>query len=63
VDDETKKRQWNAFCQRGNLKEQPESFGTVVALVRDFIMPPTSAAESGRDWQHHWSAGGPWSGV
>lgn len=63
VDDETKKRQWNAFCQRGNLKDQPESFGTVVALIREFIMPPTSAAASGRDWQHRWSAGGPWSGV
>jgi predicted nucleotidyltransferase component of viral defense system len=59
--DVTKRRQWTAFLNRGNLGETVPSFDEVVKALGEFLMPPLLAAAQGRDFVRTWTAGGPWS--
>jgi hypothetical protein len=59
--DETKKKQWSAFCARSGLKDQAGNLGEVVEVLRGFLLPSLSAAASGEAFALKWPRGGPWS--
>jgi hypothetical protein len=61
--DESKKKQWSAFCVRSGLKAQDGELQDVVALLSGFLVPPLSAAAGGGPFLRRWPAGGPWEGA
>lgn len=56
--DSQKNTQWHAFLRKGNLAEAP--LRQVIALVRQFLMPPLEALRSDDALPLHWKPGGPW---
>jgi hypothetical protein len=60
ADDATKQTQWSAFLNKGRLAVDQSDLGTVIATLREFLMPPTIAAGSGKPLDMIWPAGGPW---
>ncbi len=60
AEDSAKQTQWNAFLRKGRLSEIGTSLEHVVSFTRDFLMPPTIAAATGKPFTMHWPAGGPW---
>ena len=58
--DTVKITQWRAFLKRGRLKYQEPNLATVVEAVRQFLMPPASAAASGKSFVAEWPKAGPW---
>ena len=55
-----KQTQWRAFVSRTRLKQKSLDMKAVVDAIRDFIMPPTSAALADKPFPRTWSKGGPW---
>jgi predicted nucleotidyltransferase component of viral defense system len=55
-----KRAQWHAFASRGRLSEHPGSFGEVVAVVRDLLMPVAEALRDAKSLDATWDPGGPW---
>lgn len=62
-EDRAKQTQWDAFVKRGRVNIDKLTLGKVVALLREFLMPPTLAAAGGKPFAMHWAAGGPWRPV
>jgi predicted nucleotidyltransferase component of viral defense system len=62
-EDDTKKKQWSAFCTRGGLNDQVGDLEEAVMILRGFLLPPLSAAGHGEPFSQHWPAGGPWASV
>ena len=58
--DRSKAIQWNAFLHKGRLLETPPPFKDIVALLEEFLMPPTLALIADRNWNCTWS-GKEWS--
>lgn len=58
--DRPKQIQWEAFLRKGRLKIQEKDFSKVASLLRDFLMPPATAAVQSGDFSQRWPAGGPW---
>lgn len=49
-----KVRQWQAFVERGRIKQVEANLAVVASAVRDFLMPVVAAAESGGKFSGHW---------
>ncbi len=57
--DETKRRQWAAFCARSGLGGKVGELGEVIAELVAFLGPPLAAATRD-DFAEVWEPGGPW---
>ena len=60
AENDAKVKQWSAFLLRGNVQSPQLSLGEVVALLRDFLMPPSTAISSREEFLRRWLLGGPW---
>lgn len=58
--DRTKQTQWRAFLRKGRLAVEADGLQTVVALLGEFLMPPTTALVHNKDFNKKWPAKGPW---
>ena len=58
--DERTSELWRAFLDRNTLADTAPTFDDVVAHLRDFLTPPTSALRADNHFALHWPAGGPW---
>jgi len=58
--DSSKKIQWKSFLIQKNVLDIETKFEQIVAAVRKFLMPPSSASAKGMDFVRYWPAGGPW---
>ena len=58
--DSIKEIQWKSFLVQKNVSGFEKKFEQVVAAVREFLMPPSSASAKRLDFDESWSAGGPW---
>jgi len=58
--EQTKQSQWNAFLKRSQLTEQAAPLDEVVALLQDFLMPPTLAAMKGDSFELRWNYTAGW---
>jgi hypothetical protein len=59
-EDAAKQAQWAAFIRKGKLKVSQETLAEVIAVLQDFLMPPTQAVIQGKKFQLIWSPGGSW---
>lgn len=59
-EDRSKQAQWDAFVRRGRLDVGKTALGDVVALLREFLLPPTFAIAAGEPFDMRWPLGGPW---
>jgi hypothetical protein len=57
--DATKQTQWNAFLKKANVGERVE-LDDVLALLREFLLPPTRAIAGKKAFEMRWKARGPW---
>ncbi len=55
-----KVRQWQAFVERGRIKQVEVNLAVVASALRDFLMPVVVAAASGGKFSGNWPKGGPW---
>lgn len=60
VSDAGKLSQWDAFVRRSRLDTKEINLETVVKVIADFIMPPSSAAAEGKTFSLRWTKGGYW---
>lgn len=58
--DPSKRVQWTAFVNRGRFADCPVDLQKLIEPLREFLLPPLTALNSGRPFDQHWSAGGPW---
>lgn len=58
--DETKQKQWNAFIRKGKLRSDRKFLSEVVAILQDFLMPPSLAVANNEPFQKIWHPTGPW---
>jgi predicted nucleotidyltransferase component of viral defense system len=58
--DETKTKQWSAFLRRSGLAAQTLKLEEVVAVLRQFLLPPLKAAAENKAFTLSWATGGPW---
>jgi hypothetical protein len=61
--DSQKLTQWQAFLRKGKLETSGVTFPDVAESLQTFLMPPTEAVVSGKDFQMDWVAPGPWRPV
>ncbi len=59
-EDAAKQAQWKAFIRKGKLKTSEETLGDIIAILQDFLMPPTQAANQGKALELIWPPSGPW---
>jgi predicted nucleotidyltransferase component of viral defense system len=52
--------QWNGFLRKGHIDAERKSLAEVAEALREFLMPPASAAAKGEDFGQVWKAAGPW---
>jgi len=57
--DATKQTQWNAFLKKANVGERID-LDEVLALLREFLLPPTGAIAGKKAFKLRWTARGPW---
>ncbi|MBO1349047.1 MAG: nucleotidyl transferase AbiEii/AbiGii toxin family protein [Hormoscilla sp. GUM202] len=60
AEDSAKKQAWQAFLRKGKLKANRLTLSEVVAILRNFIMPPALAAARGESFNQVWTPGGTW---
>ena len=58
--DESKRKQWAAFCNRGGLTGQAGELIDVVAELEVFLWPPLAAVSESAPFPQVWRPGGPW---
>jgi predicted nucleotidyltransferase component of viral defense system len=58
--DPDRRRQWRAFLRRSQGRGAPDDLGQAVALVREFVLPPLTAASEGRVLEARWEPGRGW---
>lgn len=56
----TKVTQWNAFQRKGKLKTEGKTLSEVVAILQDFLMPPSLAVSQGDPFEQIWLPAGTW---
>lgn len=56
----TKVTQWNAFQRKGKLKTEGKTLSEVVAILQDFLMPPSLAVSQGDPFEQIWFPAGTW---
>lgn len=61
--DNQKKAQWAAFRGRTRLENIPEELGEVIAALKGFLLPITTACIDGDPAALNWTAPGPWRQV
>jgi hypothetical protein len=49
-----KRAQWQAFVRRSRLIDAAPRLAEVVAALRDFVLPPLTAARTGTSFARHW---------
>jgi hypothetical protein len=59
-EDQGKQTQWQAFIKRTRLQTEEKSLADVIILLRDFLMPPTSAMAKEESFEMNWPPSGPW---
>ncbi len=59
--DDTKNKQWSAFCMRGGLNAHASQLQEVVKMLEGFLFPPLLAAARGEPFAYQWAPSGPWS--
>lgn len=59
VQDARKQTQWQAFLGKNRIEAL--NLKDVVALLREFLLPVTKAANANTPHPRSWEAGGPWS--
>ena len=59
VRDTQKQTQWQAFLGKNRLEAL--ELAVLVAALRDFLLPPISAANADIHFPQFWPAGGPWT--
>ena len=59
--DAAKRKQWEAFIRKSKLEAAGAGLEQVVAVLRDFLLPPVQALTVGDTFDSNWPAGGPWS--
>jgi len=52
--DAAKQQQWKGFLNKGRLKSEPQSLSEVIAALKDFLMPPTLAAQQEQAFEQLW---------
>lgn len=60
VEEPIKRAQWGAFVRKNRLDAEAGDLPTVIAELRDFLLPVSLAAAAGSPFSQHWPAGGPW---
>ena len=55
-----KQSQWQAFLRKARLVDDLPPIHEIFLVLRDFLVPPISAAAVGRSLRLEWPAGGPW---
>ena len=58
--DPTKQAQWSGFLRRTAMARTPDPLPLVLAQIREFVMPPTTAIAKGVAFEELWPPGGPW---
>ena len=61
--DAGKQTQWRGFVKRSRLQLKDTDLIAIVSVLRDFVMPPTVAAQAGKPFPQHWPKDGPWTAV
>jgi predicted nucleotidyltransferase component of viral defense system len=59
-EDAAKQTQWKAFIRKSKLKTSEETLSEIIAVLQDFLMPPTQAATQGKAFELIWPSSGPW---
>jgi predicted nucleotidyltransferase component of viral defense system len=59
-EDASKQAQWKAFIRKGKLKTSEETLGDIIAILQNFLMPPTQSAAQGKKFELIWSPSGLW---
>jgi predicted nucleotidyltransferase component of viral defense system len=59
--DNSKAKQWKAFCQRSGLEERVGDLPSVVAELGAFLIAPLAAGAAIRSFAASWPPGGPWT--
>ncbi len=59
AEDAAKRKQWKAFLRKSKL-EASAGLTEVVAVLRDFLMPPVQALAGSELFELSWPPGGPW---
>jgi len=57
--DATKRTQWNAILTKAHVGERVE-LDEVLALLREFLLPPTRALADKKAVEMRWQQPGPW---
>lgn len=60
AEDRAKQAQWRAFASRARLDAGEHKRVEVIGMLREFLIPPTTAIAVGRAFTSSWPAGGPW---
>ncbi|HAU37791.1 MAG TPA: nucleotidyl transferase AbiEii/AbiGii toxin family protein [Phycisphaerales bacterium] len=58
--DAAKQTQWRAFLRKGRLTIAADGLEAVIAVLDEFLMPPTTALVEGKEFNRRWPANGPW---
>jgi len=58
--DAHKQVQWNAFVSRSDLTAKATPLPEIVAVLREFLLPPTEALIDKKKFAARWQPGGPW---
>jgi hypothetical protein len=61
VSDSSKQTQWAAFIRRTPLRISESNLGLVISVLREFLMPPCSAAACATSFVRKWQKNGAWS--
>ncbi len=56
-----KQSQWMAFMKTSTITDAPNQLETVLARLREFILPIFQALCAKQTFVKKWAAGGPWS--
>ena len=59
-EDAAKQAQWKAFIRKGKLKASEEMLSEIIAVLQDFLIPPTQAVAQGKKFELFWSPSERW---
>jgi predicted nucleotidyltransferase component of viral defense system len=60
AEDTNKKKQWQAFLNKGKLKSEHKDLAQVTNMLRDFLMPPCLAATKNEIFNRRWYPSNGW---
>ncbi|MTJ09921.1 MULTISPECIES: nucleotidyl transferase AbiEii/AbiGii toxin family protein [unclassified Anabaena] len=58
-----KQTQWKAFLKKSNIGKPQLTFDEVVAVIKNFIMPPCIASAKNENFDKVWNVGGFWNDI